>query len=120
MTNTFWLILLVGFSIACSCASQVFQKYAAHDLEHHKGSVLQILLKTNVLLSILFLGLGLISWLLILGEMELSVAYPLMSIGYVVMLIVSHYLFNETITSRRWIGTALIILGVVSLTGVNV
>lgn len=119
MTNTLWLILLVSFSIACSCASQVFQKFAANDMQHHTGSALQLLIKPNVLLSILFLGLGLISWLLIISEMELSVAYPLMSIGYIVMLVVSHYLFNETITSRRWVGTGFIILGVISLTGVN-
>ena len=56
--------------------------------------------------------LSLFVWILGLSRVPVSVAYPLLSAGYVVNAIAAHYLFGETITFARWLGIGFIIVGV--------
>lgn len=112
-----WVYVLLLVSIGCSSAAQIFQKLAAHDLATHVGSPLQLLLKRNIVLSVLFLGSGLMLWLVVLGRLELSIAYPMLSLGYVVVMLAARWLFHETIPPRRWLGTAFIMAGISMLVG---
>ena len=47
--------------------------------------------------------------------MELSKAYPLVSLGYVFTLILGYFFLNETITISKVAGIFLIMIGVVVL-----
>ena len=51
-------------------------------------------------------------WILGLSRVPVSIAYPLLSLGYVVNAIAAHYLLGETVTLQRWLGVGFIILGV--------
>jgi multidrug transporter EmrE-like cation transporter len=51
-------------------------------------------------------------WILALSRVEVSIAYPLLSVGYVVNAIAAYYLFGEAVTPMRMIGIGVIILGV--------
>jgi len=52
-------------------------------------------------------------WILALSRVEVSIAYPMLSIGYVVNAVAAWYLFGEAVTPVRLVGIAIIILGVV-------
>ncbi len=69
-----------------------------------------------VVLGFLCYGVSAASWLVILSRVELSYAYPLISIGYILVMILSRYLFNESITGFRIGGTLLVCAGVFLLT----
>jgi multidrug transporter EmrE-like cation transporter len=56
--------------------------------------------------------LSLFVWILGLSRVPVSVAYPLLSVGYVVNAIAAHYLFGETVTATRWLGIGFIMVGV--------
>ena len=56
-----------------------------------------------------------IAWVFILRKIELSVAYPFLSISFVIILIFSYYLFGEQIPPQKVIGTFFIIAGVISI-----
>ena len=56
--------------------------------------------------------LSLFVWILGLSRVPVSVAYPMLSIGYIVNAIAAHYLFGETITVTRWLGIGFIVVGV--------
>jgi EamA-like transporter family. len=43
---------------------------------------------------------------------ELSVAYPMLSIGYILIMLISYFLLNEPIGIYKIIGTLLIICGI--------
>jgi multidrug transporter EmrE-like cation transporter len=43
---------------------------------------------------------------------EVSVAYPLLSLGYVLNALAAWYLFGEAVTPMRLMGVAVIVLGV--------
>lgn len=51
-------------------------------------------------------------WMYVLKKYELSVAYPLLSISYVVGLLSSHFVLHETVPLTRWIGVIIVMVGV--------
>jgi multidrug transporter EmrE-like cation transporter len=51
-------------------------------------------------------------WIMALSRVEVSVAYPMLSIGYVVNAIAAWYLFGEALSPSRLVGIGIIIVGV--------
>jgi len=51
-------------------------------------------------------------WIMALSQVEVSIAYPMLSIGYVVNAAAAWYLFGEAVTAQRMVGIATIIVGV--------
>lgn len=54
-------------------------------------------------------------WLLVLGKLDVSLAYPLTSLGIAVTTLTGIVLLGEAITPAKVIGVGLILLGVVTL-----
>lgn len=52
-------------------------------------------------------------WILALSRVEVSIAYPMLSIGYVVNAGLAWFLFGEAVGPQRLIGIGVIIIGVV-------
>lgn len=55
---------------------------------------------------------SLVVWVLGLSRVPVSIAYPMLSIGYVLNAIAAWYLFGEAVTPMRLLGIGVIILGV--------
>ena len=53
-----------------------------------------------------------IVWIMALSRVEVSIAYPMLSVGYVVNALAAWYLFGEAVTPTRLAGIAIIIVGV--------
>jgi multidrug transporter EmrE-like cation transporter len=51
-------------------------------------------------------------WIVALSRVDVSVAYPMLSIGYVVNAVAAWYLFGEALTATRLAGIAVIVFGV--------
>ena len=51
-------------------------------------------------------------WIMALSRVEVSIAYPMLSIGYVVNAIAAWYLFGEALSIARLTGIGIIIIGV--------
>jgi drug/metabolite transporter (DMT)-like permease len=62
-------------------------------------------------LSVLFLATGLAAWLIALSSIEVSKAYPLLSLSFAVTALLSRWLLHEKISGFRWLGIASITLG---------
>jgi multidrug transporter EmrE-like cation transporter len=56
-------------------------------------------------------------WIVALTRADVSIAYPMLSIGYVVNAIAAWMLFGEALTPMRLLGIAVIVLGVFILAG---
>jgi multidrug transporter EmrE-like cation transporter len=56
--------------------------------------------------------ISVVVWIMALSRVEVSIAYPLLSVGYVVNAIDAYYLFGEAVTPMRLTGIAIIIVGV--------
>jgi len=57
-------------------------------------------------------GVSLIVWIIGLSRVPVSIAYPLLSLGYVINAIAAHYVLGEAVTVGRWLGIGFIVLGV--------
>ena len=56
--------------------------------------------------------ISVVVWIMALSRVEVSIAYPMLSVGYVVNAIAAWYLFGEAVTPTRLAGIGIIILGV--------
>lgn len=52
-------------------------------------------------------------WIVALSRVEVSIAYPMLSIGYVVNALLAWWLFGENVNLQRWLGIGVIVIGVV-------
>jgi multidrug transporter EmrE-like cation transporter len=51
-------------------------------------------------------------WIMALSRVEVSVAYPMLSVGYVVNAIAAYFLFGEAVGVQRLVGIGIIVIGV--------
>ena len=56
--------------------------------------------------------LSLFVWIVGLSRVPVSMAYPLLSVGYIINAVAAHYLLGETVTLGRWLGIGFIVIGV--------
>jgi len=80
------------------------------------GSVIMTVLKQPfIILGLALYVIGAFFWIGALSRTDLSFAYPVLSVGYVLILFISWRFFGEAIGIYRLIGVALIIIGMVFL-----
>ena len=53
-----------------------------------------------------------IVWILALSRVPVSVAYPMLSIGYIVNAVAAWWLFGESLTAQKLVGIGFIVAGV--------
>ena len=52
-------------------------------------------------------------WILALSRVPVSVAYPMLSVGYIVNAVAAWWLFGEALGAQKLVGIAFIVIGVV-------
>jgi len=77
-----------------------------------KGSRIVSLTNLNLVLGILLYGVSAIFYLVALKREDLSILYPLVSIGYVWVCLLSVYFLKEKMNLWKWFGIVIIIIGV--------
>jgi multidrug transporter EmrE-like cation transporter len=55
--------------------------------------------------------------MLVLSRVEVSFAYPFLSVGYIVTAVAGYAVFNEQLSLTKIMGIALICLGVILIAG---
>jgi undecaprenyl phosphate-alpha-L-ara4N flippase subunit ArnE len=51
----------------------------------------------------------------VLQRLEVGIAYPMLSLNFVLITLVARFVFHEAIDRRHWLGVALVIGGVALL-----
>lgn len=73
---------------------------------------LRVGLNPFVLLGIGFYGISVVVWLLVLSRVDVSYAYPMLSVGYIVAALAGRIFFGEPVDFTRWAGIVTICVGV--------
>lgn len=76
------------------------------------GSSHSSLINTFIVLGYVLLIVRGVFWILVLRKFPITFAYPFLSVSFVLLLVVSYYLFREVITLYKIIGSLFIITGV--------
>lgn len=114
-------ILLVLCSVTPAVAGQLILKYAIGRLNLSMeetgpiGYYVKLFTTPIVLLGFLMYGVSSLFWLFILSKLPLSLAYPLVSMGYVLVVFFSWLLLREHVSIARIIGVGIICCGVALL-----
>jgi drug/metabolite transporter (DMT)-like permease len=63
-------------------------------------------------LSLICYGISIIAWMVVLSRVEVSFAYPFLSIGYIASAAIGYFFLGESVTQLRIAGIAVICIGV--------
>jgi drug/metabolite transporter (DMT)-like permease len=58
-------------------------------------------------------AVSVVAWIVALSRVDVSIAYPMLSIGYVINALLASWLFGEDVNAQRWLGIGVIVIGVV-------
>lgn len=117
MTVIMWGLLLFGvFLNACA---QLFLKLGMTRIGEFTFTLNNLWpigwkVATNyfVILGLFCYVISVIVWLMVLSRVPVGIAYPMVSIGYIITAIAGYFLLGEMLTTSRIIGIFVIILGV--------
>ncbi|GIU68963.1 MAG: hypothetical protein KatS3mg002_0199 [Candidatus Woesearchaeota archaeon] len=76
-------------------------------------NIFDILKNHNLIIGIFFYGLSSLIFIMVLRITDLSIAYPMTSLAYIFVTLLSYKLLKEKINAYKIIGIILIIIGVV-------
>ncbi len=116
MMTYWWLIAL---SISTGVAGQtaiklgVSQPQAAGNTAGLLPLLTLILGSPWVLLGLTLYGIGAVAWIAVLARLDLSLAYPLLALNFVLITLSSRLILGETVPTMRWLGMLVICVGIV-------
>lgn len=61
-------------------------------------------------------GVSILVWMVVLSKVNVSTAYPLSSIGYIITAALAYFYLNEPLTTQKILGIVIICIGVIVLT----
>ncbi|RZN50827.1 4-amino-4-deoxy-L-arabinose-phosphoundecaprenol flippase subunit ArnE [Escherichia sp. E13S3] len=105
-----WLILV--FASLLSVAGQLCQKQATRFVAVSKR---RKHIALWLALALVCLGLAMVLWLLVLQNVPVGIAYPMLSLNFVWVTLAAVKLWHEPVSFRHWCGVAFIIGGIVIL-----
>ena len=113
---TFSLVLT---GVLLNAAAQLFLKAGTNRIGEFAFSMdnivpigMRVAASPPILAGLACYGVSVIVWIMALSRVPVSVAYPLLSIGYIVNAIAAWYLFGESLGAQKLVGIAFIIAGV--------
>src|ERR1700677_3915110 len=114
-----WALILTG--VGLNAAAQLLLKVATRPLSHFtvfnagtlQSSIMILIKSLPFWTGMLCYGASVCVWVAALSKAPVSTAYPMLSLGYVVVAAVSVLWLGETLSSAKVLGIALICVGVV-------
>jgi multidrug transporter EmrE-like cation transporter len=110
-------LILAG--VLLNAAAQLLLKAGTNAVGHFEFSAVNIVpiglrlaLEPFILGGVACYVVSLVVWIMALSRVEVSIAYPMLSIGYVINAVAAWYLFGESLTALRLTGIGFIVVGV--------
>ncbi len=110
---------LVLFGVLLNAAAQLLLKAGTNAIGHFQFSAANVLpIGWKIATQPYIVGglscyvVSVAIWILALSRVEVSIAYPMLSVGYVVNAVAAYFLFGEAVGVQRLVGIGIIILGV--------
>ena len=117
MTALSFALVLTG--VLLNAAAQLLLKAGTNAVGHFEFSAanavpvgLRLAFEPHILGGIACYVVSVVIWIMALSRVEVSIAYPMLSIGYIVNALAAWYLFGESLTAQKLVGIGFIIIGV--------
>ena len=110
-------IIMTG--VLLNAAAQLLLKAGTNAVGHFELSAqnivpvgMKLALEPHIAGGIACYVVSVVVWIVGLSRVEVSIAYPMLSVGYVLNAVAAWYLFGESLTAQKFVGIAFIVLGV--------
>jgi multidrug transporter EmrE-like cation transporter len=114
---------LIITGVLLNAAAQLLLKAGTNAVGHFEvttGNILpvgmKLALEPHILGGMLCYAFSLVVWVMGLSRVPVSIAYPMLSIGYVINALAAWQLFGESLNAQKLVGIGFIVLGVVMVT----
>ena len=121
MSAVSWMLILTG--VLLNACAQLLLKAGTNSIgtfAFNADNLLPVGIKLatepHILGDLTCYVISVVVWMMALSRVDVSIAYPMISIGYVVTALAAWWLFGEAITLERMVGIGVIILGVFLVT----
>jgi len=106
MTVSGFALILIG--VLLNAAAQLLLKAGTNAAPLG----IALALEPHILGGLVCYVVSVVVWIVALSRVPVSMAYPMLSIGYVVNAVAAWYLLGESLNAMRWAGIGVILLGV--------
>src|SRR5260221_153035 len=112
-----WALIFTG--VLLNAAAQLLLKAGTNAVGQFEFSAqnivpvgMKLALEPHIAGGVACYVVSLVVWIMGLSRIEVSIAYPMLSIGYVLNAVAAWYLFGESLTAQKLLGIAFIVAGV--------
>jgi len=119
-------IPLIVFGVLLNACAQIALKQGMRQIgtfSFTTENIFPVMLRTGmnpyVMAGLTCYVVSVMVWLMVLSRVEVTFAYPLLSIGYIVTAFAGWVFFDENMNYLRWSGILVICLGVYLITRTN-
>ena len=112
-------LILILTGVALNAAAQLFLKAGTNAVGHFEFSAanvvpvgVKIVLQPWIMAGMACYAVSLVVWIMGLSRVPVSIAYPLLSLGYVANAFIAWAWLGESVTPMRLAGIGVIVLGV--------
>ena len=110
---------LIATGVLLNAAAQLLLKAGTNAVGHFEFSAANVVpvgwrlaTEPHIAAGMACYAVSLVVWILGLSRVPVSVAYPMLSLGYVVNALAAWWLFGESITAQKIAGIGFILVGV--------
>ncbi len=111
---------LIFTGVMLNAAAQILMKAGTNAVGHFEfsaGNILPIGLKLatewHIVTALFCYALSVIIWILALSRVPVSIAFPMLSMAYIVTAVAAWYMLGEAFSLTKVVGIGVIILGVI-------
>jgi multidrug transporter EmrE-like cation transporter len=118
MSLVSFILIFVG--VMLNAAAQILMKAGTNAIGHFEFSMenvlpigLKLATEWHIATALFCYALSVVVWILALSRVPVSIAFPMLSMAYVVNAVAAWYLLGEPFSSTKLVGMGVIILGVI-------
>jgi len=111
---------LIFTGVMLNAAAQILMKAGTNAVGHFEFSAANVLpigwklaTEWHIVTALFCYGISVAVWILALSRVPVSIAFPMLSMAYVVNAIAAYYLLGEPFSTTKLVGMAVIIVGVI-------
>lgn len=108
--------IFIGLAVIFNSIGQILQKIGSGRVknEHLNMGIKSIFVFFDPFIfgALIMLFFATVFYLFALSKLPLSIAYPMLSSGYVLVVLLSKIFLKEKVSLRRWLGVFIIIIGI--------
>ena len=111
---------LIFTGVMLNAAAQILMKAGTNAIGHFEFSAANILpigwklaTEWHIVTALFCYALSVVVWIMALSRVPVSIAFPMLSMAYIVNAVAAYYLLGEPFSSTKLLGMGVIIVGVI-------